>query len=243
MTQLDSARAQVKQSEAAVRQAEVDLKHTEIRAPVDGTVIARRVDVGQTVAASLQAPTLFEIAQDLTRMQVDTSVDEADIGQVKTGQAATFTVDAHPGLNFHGLVVQVRQAPINLQNVVTYDVVVAVSNPELKLFPGMTANVRILTEKRENVLRLPTAALRVRLTSVPAPKSAAGRGEQTVYLLDEDGQARAARVRLGITDRVYSVVESGDVQEGQRVIVGVPGKAGATTSAAPAMGGGKGPRI
>ena len=114
---------------------------------MDGTVIARRMDVGQTVAASFSAPTIFEIAQDLTKMQLDTNVDESDIGNISAGQKATFTVDAYPGTTFHGKVTDVRKAPISAQNVVTYDVVIAVSNPDLKLFPGMTANARIMTAK------------------------------------------------------------------------------------------------
>ncbi|MEK6660413.1 MAG: efflux RND transporter periplasmic adaptor subunit, partial [candidate division NC10 bacterium] len=160
--QLAAGEAQVKQQEAALRQAQIDLDHTYIRAPVDGTVVSRNVDVGQTVAASLQAPTLFLIAQDLTKMQVDTNVDEADVGRVRVGQDATFTVDAYPGEIFRGKVVQIRQAPINVQNVITYNVVIGVSNQDLKLFPGMTANVKILVDRRENVLRIPIASLRFR---------------------------------------------------------------------------------
>jgi HlyD family secretion protein len=147
-TQFSTAQAQVKQTSASLHQVQVDLEHTQITAPVDGTVVARRMDVGQTVAASFQAPTIFEIAQDLTKMQVDTSVDEADIGRVRVGQNTTFNVDAYPGQNFSGQVVQIRKAPINVQNVITYDAVVAVPNPDLKLFPGMTANVRILTDRQ-----------------------------------------------------------------------------------------------
>ncbi len=161
--QLESARAQVVQRQAAVTLAQVDLDHTFIRAPVDGTVVSRNVDVGQTVAASLQAPTLFLIAQDLTKMQVETNVDEADISRVVLDQPVTFTVDSFPGQAFRGRVVQVRQAPQIVQNVVTYVVVVAVGNPDLKLKPGMTANVRVLVARKENVVVVPNAALRVRL--------------------------------------------------------------------------------
>ena len=137
--------AEVDLNQAALHQANIDLEHTKITAPVDGTVMARRMDVGQTVAASFQAPTIFEIAQDLTKMQVDTNVAESDIGRLQVGQPATFTVDAYPGLVFQGQVVQIRQAPINVQNVITYDAVIQVANPDLKLFPDMTANVTILT--------------------------------------------------------------------------------------------------
>ncbi len=161
--QLEAAEAQVKQKQAALVQTQVDLDHTYIRAPVDGVVVSRNVDVGQTVAASLQAPTLFLIAQDLTKMQVDTNVDEADIGRVGLDQQATFTVDSYPGQTFRGRVVQVRQAPQVVQNVVTYNTVVAVANPELQLKPGMTANVKILVARRDNVMLVPNAAFRVRL--------------------------------------------------------------------------------
>jgi HlyD family secretion protein len=158
----ESARAQVKQKDAALRQAQVDLDHTTIRAPVDGVVVSRQVDVGQTVAASLQAPVLFTIAQDLTRMQVETSVDEADIGRIKLDDRATFTVDAFPGETFVGMVTQIRKAALVVQNVVTYTVVVAVSNPTGKLVPGMTANVKLVTAEKSSVLRVPNAALRFR---------------------------------------------------------------------------------
>jgi HlyD family secretion protein len=174
--QLAAAEAQVKQKQAALDQAQVDLDHTYIRAPVDGVVVSRNVDVGQTVAASLQAPTLFLIAQDLTKMQVDTNVDEADIGRVILDQEVTFTVDSYPGQTFRGRVVQIRQAPQVIQNVVTYNTVVAVSNPELKLKPGMTANVKILVARHENVLLVPNAAFRVRLEGSASGPAAGPRG-------------------------------------------------------------------
>lgn len=170
---LAAAEATVQQKQAALAQAQVDLDNSEIRAPVDGVVVARNVDVGQTVAASLQAPTLFLIAQDLTKMQVDTNVDEADVGRVALDQEATFTVDSFPGQTFRGRVVQIRQAAQVLQNVVTYDCVVAVGNPELKLMPGMTANVKVLVARRENTLLVPNAAFRVRLDGA-APAGSSG---------------------------------------------------------------------
>ncbi|MGD0265717.1 MAG: efflux RND transporter periplasmic adaptor subunit [Candidatus Methylomirabilota bacterium] len=170
---LAAAEATVLQKQAALAQAQVDLDNSEIRAPVDGVVVARNVDVGQTVAASLQAPTLFLIAQDLTKMQVDTNADEADVGRVALDQEATFTVDSFPGQTFRGRVVQIRQAAQVLQNVVTYDCVVAVGNPELKLMPGMTANVKILVARRENTLLVPNAAFRVRLDGA-APAGSSG---------------------------------------------------------------------
>jgi len=162
VAKLEAARAGVKQSEAALEMAQVNLDHCRITAPVNGIVISRNVDVGQTVAASLQAPTIFTIAQDLTEMQVDTNVSEADVGRVAVGQDATFTVDAFPQTTFRGKVTEIRNAPIIVQNVVTYDVVIQVKNPELKLRPGMTANASILVAHTDNVLKIPNAALRFR---------------------------------------------------------------------------------
>ncbi|HSX78256.1 MAG TPA: efflux RND transporter periplasmic adaptor subunit, partial [Candidatus Saccharimonadia bacterium] len=155
-----AAAAQVDQAKAALQAAELDLEHTTIRAPVNGIVVSRSVDVGQTVAASLQAPVLFLIAQDLTQMQVDTNVSEADIGRVRVGQRVTFAVDAYQNITFTGEVTQVRNAPITVQNVVTYDAVVQVANPDLRLKPGMTANVSFLVAERQDVIKVPTAALR-----------------------------------------------------------------------------------
>ena len=169
LAQVESASAQVRQSEAALAQSELDLRHAEIRAPVDGTVIARHMDVGQTVAASFQAPTIFEIAQDLTKMQVDTNVDESDISQVQLGQHASFTVDAYPGDSFPANLSQIRKAAINVQNVISYDVVLSVDNQQLRLFPGMTANVRVLTNTIRDVLKVPNAALRFRPAGARRP--------------------------------------------------------------------------
>jgi len=171
--QLQSAVANVTQQEAGLRQAQVDLDHTAIRAPVDGVVVSRSVDVGQTVAASLQAPTLFTIAQDLTQMQVDTNVDEADVGRIREGLRATFTVDSFANQIFSGEVMQVRKAPQVLQNVVTYNVVISARNPDLRLLPGMTANVRLVVAQKESVLKVPNSALRFRL---PGDESVAPRG-------------------------------------------------------------------
>jgi HlyD family secretion protein len=157
-----AAMGKVEQAAASLRQAEVNLAYTNIPSPIDGTVISRSVDVGQTVAASLQAPTLFVIAEDLRKMQVNTSVAEADIGKLRAGMEASFTVDAYPGKRFHGAVRQIRNAPQTVQNVVTYDAVVDVENPELELRPGMTANVAFVFADRADVLRVPNAALRFR---------------------------------------------------------------------------------
>jgi len=161
------AKAQVTQKDAAVAVARTNLLYTVIRSPIDGTVVARNVDVGQTVAASLQAPTLFTIAQDLTKMQVYAKVDESDVGRIKLRQGVTFKVDAFPKELFHGVVSQVRMNPTTVQNVVTYDAIVDFANPELKLFPGMTAYVTIPVATAENVLKIPNAALRYKPPMAP----------------------------------------------------------------------------
>ena len=178
---LQSARAQVDQKQAALTQAQTNLNYTTIRAPVNGVVVSRAVDVGQTVAASLQAPTLFTIAQDLTKMQVETSVDEADIGRVKLEDRATFTVDAFQGQTFNGIVTQIRKAPQVVQNVVTYTVVISVDNPGERLLPGMTANVKLVYDQKADVIKVPNAALRFRpagadAPAAPAPGAATGSG-------------------------------------------------------------------
>jgi HlyD family secretion protein len=160
--QIESSRAQVEQARASLKVSETNLKYTTIRSPVNGIVISRNVDVGQTVAASLQAPTLFTIAKDLTQMQVDTNVSEADIGRIAKRQDATFTVDAFPDRNFRGRVSEIRNAPQIIQNVVTYNVVIQVDNSDLRLKPGMTANVSVQIEHKENILKIPNSALRFR---------------------------------------------------------------------------------
>jgi HlyD family secretion protein len=162
--QLKSTQSSIVQAEAAVNKAKVDLDHTVITAPIDGIVIKRSVDKGQTVAASMSAPELFIIAADLTQMQVNASIDESDVGRMRPGQAVTFRVDAYPTETFHGTVNQVRLNPVTVQNVVTYSTVIDVPNPELKLKPGMTANVNIEIARRDNVLRVPNAAIRFRPT-------------------------------------------------------------------------------
>jgi HlyD family secretion protein len=173
-SQVRNVEALVKQRESQLAQSRVDLNRTVIRAPVDGVVIKKSVEPGQTVAASLQAPELFVIAEDLRRMQVDASIDEAEVGRVHEGQAATFTVDSFPGRTFRGTVGQVRKAALVVQNVVTYTAVIATSNPNLELFPGMTANVRIVVDSREGALKVPNAALRFRPPG--AADASGGRG-------------------------------------------------------------------
>jgi len=236
-TQLTANQAQVRQFEAALRSAQIDLAYSYIKAPVDGVVVSRNVDVGQTVAASLAAPTLFQIAQDLTKMQVDTNVSEADVGRVKVGQPATFTVDAYPGSVFRGTVTSIRKAPINVQNVITYDAVVGVSNTDLKLFPGMTANVKILVDQRPNVLRVLNAALRYRPASgTPAP-GASGRGaapEQAVSVMDPNNKQRRVTITTGQSDGTYTEVTSGGLKDGDLAIVAELVKAGAPSTSTPA---------
>lgn len=192
--QVRNVEALVKQRESQLAQAQVDLDRTMIRAPVDGIVISRNVDAGQTVAASLQAPTLFLIAQNLADMQVDTSIDEAEVGRVRVGHDATFTVDSFPARSFAGKVTQVRKAPQVVQNVVSYIAVISAPNPDLALVPGMTANVRVVVDSRENALKIPNAALRFRAAGAAEPAGAAakpqaggGRGAQA---------AQAQRERL-----------------------------------------------
>ncbi len=233
--QVESSKAQVEQAKAALKVSETNLRYTTIRSPVNGTVISRNVDVGQTVAASLQAPTLFSIAKDLTKMQVDTNASEADVGRITAGQDATFTVDAYPERIFRGKVSEIRNAPIIVQNVVTYDVVILVDNKDLKLKPGMTANVSVMIAHREGVLKIPNAALRFRPES---PKQESGKGvppqkvgEQAktgggnqgrpgkVWVLFKEGKPVPVSVVLGITDGTFSEVMAGDLQEGMEVIV------------------------
>jgi HlyD family secretion protein len=220
--QLDAAKAQLKQTQASLAEARLNLDHTRIVAPVSGTVIARHFDVGQTVAASFQAPDLFDIGEDLTKMQVDTNVDEADVGAVRPGQVATFLIDAYPGTIFRGTVGDVRRAPINAQNVVTYDVVITAENPDLKLFPGMTAKVTILTSRQDKTLKVPNAALRFR----PPPemlariKSAGAKitDMPQVYIVLDSG-IDAIPVMTGITDGKFTQVTSAKIKEGDTVIL------------------------
>ncbi|HVT17378.1 MAG TPA: efflux RND transporter periplasmic adaptor subunit [Thermoanaerobaculia bacterium] len=196
----DDAQAAVKQSQAALQQAVTNLQYTKITSPIEGVVVDRQYDIGQTVAASFQAPTLFTIAQDLTKMQVLTNIDEADIGGVKVGQKATFTVDAFPDLNFLGLVSQVRLSTQTVQNVVTYPVVLDVNNADGKLKPGMTANVQIPVDVRRNALRIPNAALRFKpdtadvVSEAPAAGGGAGQGPGAS---NRTGQGPAASDRGG----------------------------------------------
>jgi HlyD family secretion protein len=226
--QVGSARAQVAQRQAGLKQARLDLARTVIRSPVDGVVISRNVDVGQTVAASFQAPVLFTIARDLREMEVNVAVDEADVGRVQAGQKMRFTVDAFPGERFAGLVTQIRKAPITSNNVVTYSVMARVDNPELKLLPGMTASARILTEERQDVLKLPNEALRfrpVQADGTPIKLEVRGREEGPgipgrVWVLKE-GKPAPVNVRLGVSDGKATEMLKGDPRAGQEIILGV----------------------
>jgi len=218
---LKAAEAQVVQDQASLRLAETNLRYTTIRSPVDGIVISRNVDVGQTVAASLQAPTLFTIAQDLTEMQVDSSVDEADIGKVRVGQEAEFTVDAYPENPFHGAVHDIYNQPLIVQNVVTYDAIIRVKNPDLKLKPGMTANITIKVGHRENVIKLPNAALRYNPEKTPGsdvpPK--AEKADTTKIWILKNGKAAPVPVTLGLSDGSYTEVVTGALKLGDEVII------------------------
>jgi HlyD family secretion protein len=214
--QVSASKAQVAQAEATLKIAETNLRYTRILSPVDGIVVSRNVDVGQTVAASFQTPTLFTIAQDLTKMQIDTNVDEADIGKVSAGQNVEFNVDAYPDITFKGKVSQVRNAPITIQNVVTYDVVIKVDNPELQLKPGMTANVSIVLSIKKDVLKISNAALR--FSPDVKDKSRTQQKGRGVWIIENKTPKRIPVV-VGISDGNYSELLSGEIREGQEIIV------------------------
>jgi len=227
---LKAAKAQFDVAQAQVVRDRRNLDNTVIRSPVSGVVVSRLVDVGQTVAASLQSPTLFQIAQDLSHMQIDTSYAEADIGNIKVGQLATFRVDAFPNRTFRGEVKQVRLNPTTQQNVVTYDVVVSVENEDQALMPGMTAYVNIVVAQRKDILVVPNSALRFRPVDAakrpPGDKpKGEGRKEKkdgvqmgTVYVL-ENGQPKAVRISVGITDNKMTEVLAGELKDSDAVIV------------------------
>lgn len=213
---LRTARAQVEVATAQLQHDRATLAYTVIRSPVDGVVINRSVDVGQTVAASFQTPTLFSIGQNLRNMQIDVTVDEADVGQIRQGQAVDFTVDAFPDRHFVGRVRQVRLNATVQQNVVTYDVVVGVDNTDGILLPGMTAYANIVVLTRRHVLLAPNAALRVRVAGPQAPSAAGG---SVLYVLDR-GKPRKVPVKTGAADAQHTEIVSGDARDGDRVITG-----------------------
>ena len=249
---LDQATAQTRVDQATIRQrqaelhaAQVNLNYTDIVSPVDGTVVSRNVNVGQTVASSFQTPTLFLIATDLTKMQVDTNVSESDIGGAVQGDKASFTVSAFPGRRFRGQVIQARQAPISVQNVITYDVVIAADNPDLSLKPGMTATARIVTAERRNVLRVPVQALSYTPAAPGAAVAGSGRGQgrggrssapkpQQVWVLD-GGKPRAAPVTVGLDDDANAEITGGALKPGDQVIVSAshPGQPARTRQSSP----------
>jgi HlyD family secretion protein len=258
MANLHQAEAGVKIKQGALDKAKADLEHCTISSPVDGVVISRNVDVGQTVAASLQAPVIFQIANDLAKMQIDTNVAEADVGVVEVGQDVDFTVDAFPQRTFHGKVVQVRNAPITVQNVVTYDTVIGVDNKDLKLKPGMTANVSIIIAHKDDVLQIKNAALRYRPADAapePRPSSTAnarpGSGapggrpagarprqgaDRTVYVLSGN-RPKPVQIKTGISDGIVTEVVSG-LNQGDQVITAELATASPSSSAANPFGGG-----
>jgi HlyD family secretion protein len=217
-------RASIQQAQATLNNAQLNLNYTDIVSPVDGTVVSRNVDVGQTVAASFQTPTLFLVAKDLTKMQVDSNVSESDIGGVTQGQTATFKVDAFPDREFQGKIAQVRQAPITVQNVVTYDVVVNVDNPELLLKPGMTANVNIVTSRAQNVVRIPIDALRFiphgHTASDSATSAADVPGTQTTVWVPNGRRLEPADITTGLSDGTWVEMHEGDLEPGDLVVTG-----------------------
>lgn len=248
-------RAAVRQHQAQLNAARINLGYTDIVSPVEGTVVSRNVTQGQTVAASFQTPTLFLIATDLAKMQVDANVSESDIARIAAGDTAAFTVAAYPERQFSGTVRQVRQAPQSVQNVVTYDVVLSAPNPDLLLKPGMTASVRVVTERADNVLRVPGQALRYRPTTPAAepdhaaapgerpgmpsagaaPINGAPRGRAGVVWILAAGKPRRIPVETGLDDNAYVQIVGGQLQEGDQVIISEHGAEPARRSpAAPA---------
>ena len=220
-----AARGQLQQAEAALKTAQINLKLTTIISPVNGIVITRNVDVGQTVAASFNAPTLFVIAETLQNMQVDTSIAEADVGRLERGMVATFRVDAYPSETFQGAIREVRNSPQTVQNVVTYDAVIDVPNADGKLKPGMTANVTIVYANVADAVRVPNAALRFRpapprqvANAPPAKPPALPPGHKLVYVLGAGGQPAPVLFAPGASDGTWTEVVSGDLRAGQRVV-------------------------
>jgi HlyD family secretion protein len=251
---LEQAKAQVAQKAAALQVAQINLSNTIIRSPIDGVVTNRTVDVGQTVAASLQAPNLFNIAQDLSKMQVGVSTDESDVGQIKVGQSVTFKVDAFPNDTFRGKVEQIRMNPTTVQNVVTYDTVVAFDNPGNKLFPGMTAYVSIPVAEASNIVKVPNAALRFSpstsqdqkaLThkSGVSPNSGLKSDMAVLWKLGAVNRLEPVQVKTGITDHTYTEIAqvlSGTLNPGDQLITGALNSAPKSASgSAPGMNAGR----
>ena len=217
LAQVNAARAKITQTQAQYNQSMVNLNYTKITAPVSGMIISRKIDLGQPVAASFQAPELFTIAQDLEKMQIEVNVSEADIGEVKEGQDVTYTLDGYPNSEFYGKVTQVRISPTTVSNVVTYSVIVTVDNSDLKLKPGMTANVSIITAKNENVLAVPNIALKF------TPKTD-GTKYKTQGLWVKNGlKMERINITTGASDDSYTEVKGENVYEGEKILVGIKG--------------------
>ena len=233
VAQLALEGAGVRQARSALAEARVNLAYTDIRSPVDGVVVSRDVDVGQTVAASFQTPTLFLIAQDLTQMQVEAKVSESDIGGVREGQSARFSVDAWPARNFEGRVVQVRNAPTTVLNVVTYDVVIGVDNSSLELKPGMTATVSITTDRVADAVRLPLRALRFRPDDAGAT---AGAETPAVWVPDASGALRRVEVRTGLRSERHAELLSDGIEPGDAVAVSYEQEEAPAEKAPPLIG-------
>jgi HlyD family secretion protein len=217
---VENAQAVVEQRQAALDQAQLDLDRTVLRAPIDGIIIKRDVNPGQTVAVSLEAKTLFTIANDLREMEVHGKIDEADVGQLKIGQPVQFTVDAYPDQTFAGKVLQIRKAPEVVQNVTTYTAIISAPNPDLLLLPGMTAQLRIVVSDGGNVLKVPNQALRFRPNASGAP-SDHSKDSATVWLVGEGGRPAPVAVKLGTSDENSTALLEGQLEEGQQLIVGV----------------------
>jgi HlyD family secretion protein len=225
---LNNALAVVEQKEAALDQAQVDLDRTVLRAPIDGVVIKRDVNPGQTVAVSLDAKTLFKIANDLREMEVHGRIDEADVGQLNVGQTAEFTVDAYPDQVFRGTIQQIRKSPEVVQNVVTYTTIISAPNPDLLLLPGMTAQLRIVVGENGNILKVPSQALRFRPSGASvsverqdAQRAASSQASATVWVPGRDGRPRPIAVKVGISDDTSTALLEGPFDEGQLVITGI----------------------
>ena len=225
---LENAKAVVEQKQAALDQARLDLERTVLRAPIDGVIIKRDVNPGQTVAVSLEAKTLFKIANDLREMEVHGKIDEADVGQLKVGQTAQFTVDAYPDRTFSGQVLQIRKAPEVVQNVVTYTTIVSAPNPDLLLLPGMTTQLRIVVSDTRGILKIPSQALRFRPNDASPPsdhqggsQAASSQTSGTVWLIGDSGRPKPVAVRLGVSDDNSAELLEGALAEDQQVIIGI----------------------
>jgi HlyD family secretion protein len=263
-------KAQVDQAQAALKQSQTNLSYANIYSPIDGVVVARQYDIGQTVAASFQAPTLFTIAEDLTKMQVQADVDQSDISRISTGQTARFTVDAYPERTFMGKISQIRLNATQNQNVITYPVIIDVPNPEGELKPKMTADVTVEVAKVADVLRVPNAALRFKPIEVgrasdsndtatrTALEGTAARGaaaaaqamggaqrgarrQQTVYVVGLDGKLKAVKVKTGISDGRFTAITEGDLTDGDKIAVGFATAKVEQAGSLPAGMGGRGP--